>query len=266
MRHDRETSPNPFDLTGQDHWVVGGAGHLGQAVVGLLVRLGARVLCLDIGDRAQEFIGAARLEPSATAGGMDINDVAAVPGYVAARIAERGVPRGLVMMHYASTSKGLAELEAEDFDRANHGNLTATFIFAREVAAAMRPARRGSVVLFSSMYGSVAPDPSAYEAPMNPNPVEYGVGKAGIQQMARYLAVHFGAAGIRCNTISPGPFPNPGAQRDHPEFVARLATKVPLGRIGHPREIAGAVAFLLSDAASYVNGVNLPVDGGWTAW
>jgi len=101
---------------------------------------------------------------------------------------------------------------------------------------------------------------------MNPNPIEYGVGKAGIQQMARYLAVHYGKSGVRCNAISPGPFPNPGAQSDHPDFIERISQRVPLGRVGQAPEIAGAAAFLLSDAASYITGQNLAVDGGWTSW
>jgi NAD(P)-dependent dehydrogenase (short-subunit alcohol dehydrogenase family) len=124
----------------------------------------------------------------------------------------------------------------------------------------------GSIVLFSSMYGSVSPDPRLYEAPMNPNPVEYGVGKAGIQQLARYLAVHYGPRGVRCNAISPGPFPNPAVQAAQPAFIDRLAQKVPLGRVGQSSEIAGAVVFLLSDAASFITGQNLAVDGGWTIW
>ena len=105
-----------------------------------------------------------------------------------------------------------------------------------------------------------------YEPPMSPNPVEYGVGKAGVQQMARYLAVHYGKSGVRCNTISPGPFPNPHIQREQPEFVERLSQKVPLGRVGQAPEVAGAVALLLSDASSYMTGQNLAVDGGWTSW
>ena len=112
-------------------------------------------------------------------------------------------------MTYATTAKRLEELTEADFDAANHGNVTGTFFLVREIATRMAERGSGSIVLFSSMYGAVSPDPRMYEAPMNPNPIEYGVGKAGIQQMARYLAVHWGRRGVRVNSISPGPFPNP---------------------------------------------------------
>jgi NAD(P)-dependent dehydrogenase (short-subunit alcohol dehydrogenase family) len=92
------------------------------------------------------------------------------------------------------------------------------------------------------------------------------VGKAGVQQLTRYLAVHYGPRGLRFNAISPGPFPNPAIQEGDPEFVRRLSARVPLGRIGHPHEVASVVAFLCSDASSYISGQNLPVDGGWTVW
>lgn len=249
----------PFHLAGRDIWVIGGAGYLGQAVVNLLTQLGASVLCVDLP-------GKASAAPHVTPAGLDASDIPALEAFIQEQLSTRGTPHGLVVMTYASTAKRFDDLRAEDFDKANHGNLTATFILARATGNAMAARGSGSMVLFSSMYGAVSPDPSIYEAPMTPNPVEYGVGKAGILQMTRYLAVHYGPANVRCNAVSPGPFPNPAIQRDQPAFVERLGKKVPLGRVGQATEIAGAVAFLLGDASSYVNGQNLAVDGGWTAW
>lgn len=255
-----------FDLGGRSIWVVGGAGYLGQAVTRLLLRQGARVLCADLGEKAGDFVnsdsGLARVTPAT----CDIHETADTAAWVERACESHGVPRGVAILTYASTGKRPEDLTAEEFDRANHGNLTATFVFARVVAARMAAAGGGSIVLFSSMYGSVSPDPGMYEPPMSTNPVEYGVGKAGLQQMARYLAVHYGPQAVRVNSISPGPFPNPGIQRENPAFIERLSKRVPLGRVGQADEIAGSAVFLLSDAASFVTGINLPVDGGWTAW
>ncbi len=256
---------SPFDLSQRDVWVFGGAGYLGQSVVAQLVGMHARVLCVDLEGRAEAMVAKAGLQ-TVTPASLDAADTPAVEAFVQAQIAARGVPQGLVVMTYASTAKKFDDLTAEDFDSANHGNLTATFALARAVGQRMAEQGGGSIVLFSSMYGTVSPDPRMYAEPMNPNPIEYGVGKAGIQQMARYLAVHWGLQGVRCNSISPGPFPNPAFQQEKPEFIDRLAQKVPLGRVGQAPEIAGAVTFLLSDAASYITGQNLAVDGGWTVW
>jgi NAD(P)-dependent dehydrogenase (short-subunit alcohol dehydrogenase family) len=258
--------PPPFDLSNRDFWIFGGAGYLGQSVVSLLASMKSRVLCVDLADRAQRWVNDAKLHDRVTPASLDAHDTAATEAFVTSLLASRGIPHGLVIMTYASTAKRLADLAIEDFDKANHGNLTATFALARAVGQSMAERGGGSIVLFSSMYGTVSPDPRVYETPMTPNPLEYGVGKAGIQQMARYFSVHWGLRGVRCNCVSPGPFPNPGIQREKPEFVQRLAGKVPLGRIGQAHEIAGPVAFLLSDAASYVNGQNVAVDGGWTSW
>lgn len=260
------SSSHPFDLKERAIWVFGGAGYLGAAEVAQLAQLQAQVLCADLPGRAEKMVAAEGLQAQVEAASLDAADVAAVEAFVEARIAANGVPQGLVVMTYASTAKRFEDLTAADFDAANHGNLTATFALARVVGRRMAEQGRGSVVLFSSMYGSVSPDPSVYAAPMNPNPVEYGVGKAGVQQLARYLAVHWGCQGVRCNSISPGPFPNSSIQAQQPDFVQRLAQKVPLGRVGQAAEIAGAVTFLLSDASSFITGQNLAVDGGWTSW
>ena len=257
---------HPFELSGRDVWVIGGAGYLGQSAVSQIAALGGRVLCADLGGRAAAFVAEHSLADSVTPAALDVRDSTETGIFLAEQMAARGVPHGLVVMTYASTAKRLEELSEAEFDAVNHGNLTATFLLVRAVGEAMAARGSGSIVLFSSMYGSVSPDPRVYEAPMNPNPIEYGVGKAGIQQMARYLAVHWGRRGVRVNCISPGPFPNPDIRRDHAAFVQRLAEKSPLGRVGQASEIAGAVSFLIGDAASYITGQNLAVDGGWTAW
>ncbi|HRO46512.1 SDR family oxidoreductase [Agriterribacter sp.] len=255
-----------FHLHNKLIWVVGGAGYLGQVTVVVLKHAGAKVICIDLEDRAAAFVQSAALGPEVIPATLDVRDGAAIQQFVAEQVKQHGVPDGLVNLTFGSTSKKLEELSEKEFDEVNHTGLTATFLLAREAGMQMAGRGSGSIVLFSSMYGSVSPYPEVYEAPMNKNPIEYGVGKAGIIQMTRYLAVHWGKRNVRCNCISPGPFPSPSVQNDNPAFVERLAKRSPMGRIGKPEEIAGSVAFLLSASASYITGHNLRVDGGWTSW
>lgn len=261
----RSASSSIFDITDRNIWVVGGAGYLGTAIVKLLSELGAHVFCVDLDGQAERLVQENDL-PRVTPGTIGVSDSGEIEEFVYKQIANSGVPDGLVNLSFASTAKSLEELSAKEFDEVNQRGLTHTFILTRALGIEMAKKRRGSIVLFSSMYGMVSPYPDLYDLPLNKNPIEYGVGKAGITHMTRYLAVHWGRSNVRCNCISPGPFPNPMVQKEHPEFVRRLSEKSPMGRIGNASEIAGCVAFLLSDAAAYVTGQNLQVDGGWTCW
>lgn len=253
-------------LAGKTIWITGGAGHLGSPVTAALDAAGAKVLCFDLGDRAAALVKAqhlTRTEPEA----LDVTDVDALPAALDALIAKHGVPDGVVHLPTASSRGRTVEtMPLEEFRGTFDRALTPTFVLCRALAGRMRPRGHGSIVLFASMYGVVAPDPRIYRAPLTPNPIDYGAAKAAIIQMTRYLAVHYGPAGLRFNCVTPGPFPNPAVQAADPGFIAELAKKNPLGRIGQPAEMVGPVLFLLGDGASYVTGHNLVVDGGWTVW
>ncbi|MCK6263257.1 SDR family oxidoreductase [Vibrio sp. ZSDE26] len=121
-----------------------------------------------------------------------------------------------------------------------------------------------SVINIASMYGVVSPDLRIYSSPSGSNPPFYGAAKAALIQWTKYGACEFGKEGIRFNSISPGPFPNP--ETNNVDFRKVLENRVPLGRVGHSEEVKGPVVFLASSASSFVNGSNLKVDGGWTAW
>lgn len=247
-------------------WIIGGAGYLGQAVVRHLLGKNYRVVCADLKKKAFRFAEELQAGTDFVPASLDISQEIQIEDFVKGKVQDYGVPDGLVIMTYGASGKSFDAVSGVEFDAASGLGVTATFMLARRVGQEMEKQGNGSIVLFSSMYGMVSPDPGIYEPPMDVNPIEYGVGKAGIIQMTRYLAVHWARKGIRCNCISPGPFPNASVQDSHPEFVNRLRHKVPMGRIGQPEEIAGPALFLLSDDASYVTGQNIVVDGGWTAW
>ena len=118
----------------------------------------------------------------------------------------------------------------------------------------------------SSMYGTVSPDPSIYGTSGANNPPYYGAAKAGMIQLTKYAACHLAADKVRVNSLSPGPFPARTYLDRDPEFHTQLKRKTPMGRTGDPSELAGPLLFLVSDASSFVTGINLAVDGGWTAW
>ncbi len=267
-------APSPegtFSLAGRIALVTGAAGHLGRPIVTALARAGATVLLNGRRAAVLEEM-AATLKASglqARAVPFDIRDAKAATELGAALVAQGSGLDILVNNAYAGTGGNAASAKTEQFRESYEIAVTAPFglIQAMLPALDMAAAKNGqaSVINIGSMYGVVSPDPRVYGA-VPPNPPFYGAAKGALLQLTRYLACEWAPRKIRVNAISPGPFPAPAVGKSHPDFVARLADRVPLGRVGNPEEVAGPVVFLASDAASFVTGANIPVDGGWTAW
>jgi NAD(P)-dependent dehydrogenase (short-subunit alcohol dehydrogenase family) len=147
----------------------------------------------------------------------------------------------------------------DDWRRTLDLNLTACFVLSQEIGRSMLARGRGSIINISSVTGAVA----------FPRRVAYCVSKAGLDMLTRVLAVEWAARGVRVNAIAPGYVATEMVRELSAGGVldeAALARRTPLGRLATPEEVAEAAVFLASDAASYVTGTVLRVDGGWTAY
>jgi NAD(P)-dependent dehydrogenase (short-subunit alcohol dehydrogenase family) len=146
--------------------------------------------------------------------------------------------------------------------------LTGPFLCARIVGSLFAIQKRGVIINISSEYGIIAPDQRLYQKDDLPadeqpvKPVTYSVVKAGLHGLTLYLATYWAQAGVRVNTISLG-----GVESGQPAaFLERAAARIPMGRMAQPHDFQGALVYLCSDAAAFVTGANLVVDGGKTIW
>lgn len=164
-------------------------------------------------------------------------------------------------------AEGFFKRTLESFKKTNEVNIDGTFLITQQVAKIMKSQKYGSIINIASIYGLVGNNQSLYEKESNCD--YYCFQKGGIINFTRHLACRLGEYNIRANSLSPGGIlwdgPNGGAAASK-KFREKYAKRTPLGRMANPDEMNGALIFLLSDAASYVTGHNLVVDGGWTAW
>lgn len=256
-----------FNLQGRTALITGASGYLGSALAEALAEAGASVIA-----SSRELSRAKQVcERLPTIG--QANHQAIALDYASEAATRDGFQRGLelaghidILVNNGHSGPGQAWDEAtRDGFEQHFANLTGYFELARLVRDhAVARSGTASIVLMGSMYGLVGSYPDAYAGVCSASPAAYHALKGGVVQLTRHLAVYWAGDGVRVNCLSPGPFPNP--QSAPPEMVARLETKSPMKRMGKPDELKGALLLLCSEAGSYLNGHNLVVDGGWTAW
>lgn len=234
--------------------ITGGASGVGKATAELLASRGARVAVVDRNAEAVNALGRDILART-----CDILDVEAVNGCVAKILASWGRIDCLVNNAGAEYTGSALDTAPADWDRVMSVNVTGTLNLSQAVLPTMIAQKSGAIVNVSSISGLLGWPLSA----------AYCTAKGGVAQLTRQLAVDYGPHGIRVNAVAPGTTLTPMIERLFAEMAegarAEIADRHPLGRFADPGEIAKAIAFLGSDAASFITGTILPVDGGYTA-
>lgn len=238
--------------------VTGAARGIGMAVAEWFLARGWRVALVDI-DAATLAATSKRLSSEASgrvlAVECDVSDPAQVDAAVAKTLAEFGRIDALVNNAGIAVFKPIGDTTFDEWQRVMAVNLNGPFLFTQAcVPAMLRNTGGGSVVNIASISGLRA----------STLRVAYGTSKAALIQLTKQQAAELGSVGIRVNAIAPGPIDTAMATLVHDAAIrAAYFDAVPLGRYGSPQEVAEAIGFLCSDAASYVNGQVLAVDGGF---
>jgi NAD(P)-dependent dehydrogenase (short-subunit alcohol dehydrogenase family) len=265
-----------FDLGGRTAVITGGCGILGRRFADGLAEFGANVAVLDLDEGAVNTTASeisARHSVRAKGYACDITQPDAVRLAVQAIESDLG-PVSILLNNAASKTRDIdaffapvEQYSLETWREIMAVNLDGMFNVAQAFGTLMAARGYGAIVQTASIYGLMAPDQRIYEGSeylgraIN-TPAVYTASKAGVIGLTQHLATYWAAKGVRVNTITPGGVES--GQND--VFKQRYAARIPMGRMARADELVGAMLFLVSDAASYVTGQNIAVDGGLSAW
>ena len=246
------TRPISFGLQGRVAIVTGGSQGIGEACARRFAQEGAQVVIADVADARGQALAA---DLGALYVHCDVGDKAQVDALVAEVLRAHG--RIDVLVNNAGIFKAADFLDVTeaDFDAVLRVNLKGAFLVGQAVARAMAQAGRGSIVNMSSVNGVMA----------IPTIASYNVSKGGINQLTRAMALALADKGVRVNAVGPGTIATElaaAAVLTSDEAKNKIMMRTPLKRLGEPSEVADVVAFLASDASSYITGEIIMVDGG----
>ena len=268
-----------FSLRDRVAIVTGGAGLLGVRHAEAIAAAGGVPVIADIDGaaaaaRAEEL--ARRIDARVLGLSCDVTSRASIESLLDTVLTRCG--RADILVNNAANNPKV-EAPGEDFSRLERFSLeqwradlavglTGPFLCAQIVGGHLARQGRGVVINISSEYGVIAPDQRLYrregvaESEQPVKPVSYTVAKAGLHGLTIYLAAYWARHGVRVNTITLG-----GVENAQPaDFLERATWRIPMGRMARPDDFQGALVYLCSDAASFVTGANLVVDGGKTIW
>jgi 3-oxoacyl-[acyl-carrier protein] reductase len=245
---------SPKFLTDKVALVTGASRGLGQAIALALAQEGASIAAVArTEDALKDTLGAIR----ATGGTieafpLDVSNESAVEAGVE-KIAERFGHIDVLVNNAGVTRDGLLmRMKSDDWDTVIDTNLKGAFYFTRLIGRMMAKQRSGRIINISSVTGLVG----------NAGQANYAASKAGLIGFSKTVAREFASRNITCNVVCPGFIDTDMVKVLGEEFLAKVIERIPLGRLGKPDDIAAAVAFLASPAASYITGQILTVDGG----
>jgi NAD(P)-dependent dehydrogenase (short-subunit alcohol dehydrogenase family) len=236
-------------LQGKTAIVTGAAQGIGRATVEVFVREGAKVYATDITAPSSPYEG------DVTFKRLDVADVSAWSRTVEDVLAEAGVIDVLVNnAGIGGTQAALVEETIEGWDSVISVNQTGVFLGMRSVLPHMIARERGSIINLSSIWGiSAVAFSAAYQA-----------SKGAIRLLTKHAAIAYAKHNIRVNSVHPGIIATPAVTSQF-EGAAQVIAATPLGRMGHPTELANGILFLASDESSFMTGAELVIDGGYTA-
>jgi NAD(P)-dependent dehydrogenase (short-subunit alcohol dehydrogenase family) len=256
--------PGKFDLTGKHAVVTGGAGLIGREIVTALAQAGASVIIADIAEVKAKSLAEELAQSGFFARFIyfDITDTEHIGENIDVLFHGFDCIDIWVNCAYPRTYDWGKKVEdvSPDSWRKNIDMHLNGYAMSSKYAAERMKSRGGTIINLGSIYGVMGGDFSLYEGTEMTMPMAYAAIKGGIINLSRYLASYFGSYNIRVNSVCPGGvFDN-----QPPLFVERYSMKTPLKRMVQPDEVASVVLFLASDAASYITGATIMVDGGWS--
>ena len=249
-------------LDGKTFLIAGGAGLVGAAAAGAILARGGNVTIADVKDSSESAELLNRYPSTTLYYQGDVTQTEQTDAAIAQTISRFGAIDGAVQSAYPRSpgwGTHFEELSREFLALDLQNQLGGTILFAQRVVAALK-SKGGSLVLVSSIQGLSAPKFSHYEGTSMMSPIEYSAIKAGVNAVARYLAKYLQGQNIRVNVVSPG-----GILDKQPEsFLKRYRKECSNKGMLDADDISGAICFLLSDEAQYINGQNIVVDDGWS--